>query len=195
MIYCWKSNHFEFVKIGLIENFELLNKLVDRLKTKNPLVKIVWDPVCKASASFDFHTGANQELLRDIYCKIFLITPNLDEAGILFPGVEAELGAKFLSQFCNVLLKGGHGKTDFSNDILFMGESATQLSAKRLKNFSKRGTGCVLSAAIAANLAKGLELEPACRNAKDYITGYLKSNDTLIGFHNYENEQAAIHYN
>ena len=179
---------FEFVKIGLIESFQLLNELVDELISRNPAVKIIWDPVCKASAQFVFHTEVEKSLLETICTKLYLITPNLEERAILSPNIETEHAGNYLSQFCNVLIKGGHSTTTNSTDILFTKEGVHYLEAEKLKGFSKRGTGCVLSAAILANLAKGESLLQSCINAKQYIHYYLTSNHSLVGMHSYENQ-------
>jgi hydroxymethylpyrimidine/phosphomethylpyrimidine kinase len=179
---------FEFVKIGLVENFNLLNNLVDELISKNPSVKIIWDPVCKASAQFVFHTKVEKDLLEKLCAKLYLITPNLDEQQVLTPGSETEETGKYLSQFCNVLIKGGHSTGAFSTDILFTKEGIQYLEGERLEGFSKRGTGCVLSSATLANLAKGEGLPQSCSNAKHYVRNYLTSNHSLVAMHSYENQ-------
>lgn len=179
--------NFEFVKIGLVENFESLYSIINQLQKQNPSVKIIWDPVCRASAQFVFHTEIEKDLLEKICRKLYLITPNLEEQKILAPGMETEAAGKYLSTFCNVLIKGGHDTTANSTDILFTKDGAHYFEAERLENFSKRGTGCVLSAAILANLAKGETLMQACVNAKNYMHQYLTSNHSLAGTHTYEN--------
>jgi hydroxymethylpyrimidine/phosphomethylpyrimidine kinase len=179
--------NFEFVKIGLIENLELLDTVVDQLINASPSVKIIWDPVCKASAQFVFHTTLERNLLESICTKLFLITPNLDEIATLVPWLSAEDAGKFLSQFCNVLLKGGHSASVSSTDTLYSENEVYLFEAIR-ENFSKRGTGCVLSSAILANLAKGEDIVQTCANAKNYIHSYLISNHSLIGMHSYENQ-------
>ena len=179
---------FEFVKIALIENFELLNNLVAELISRNPAVKIIWDPVCKASAQFIFHSEIEKKLLEIVCAKLYLITPNLEEQAILAPGMETEAAGKYLSQFCNTLVKGGHSTTGYSTDILFAKDGVNYLEAEKLEDFSKRGTGCVLSSAILANLAKGESLLQSCVNAKQYIYHYLTSNRSLVGMHSYENQ-------
>ena len=173
-----KEVNFEFVKIGLVENFEVLQVLVDELIRKNPGVKIVWDPVCKASAGFEFHTKIQNELLAKICTKLFMVTPNLDELEVFAPGIELEEAGRYLAGFCHVLVKGGHSTSENSTDILFT----------RLDGVSKRGTGCVLSAAIVANLAKGESLVQAVADSKRYINNYLSSNQSMVGTHSYENQ-------
>ena len=174
--------NFEFVKIGLIENLELLDAVVDQLLNANPSVKII----CKASAEFVFHTTLEKSLLETICGKLFLITPNLEEITTLVPWLNAEDAGKYLSQFCNVLLKGGHSASISATDTLFTENKVYLFEAVR-EDFSKRGTGCVLSSAILANLVKDDDIAQACANAKNYIHGYLTSNRSLVGMHSYEN--------
>ena len=183
-----KEVNFEFVKIGLVESFEVLHSLVIALTKANPEVKIVWDPVCKASANFVFHTEVEKGLLEDICSRLFLVTPNLEEQAILMPGMDTKKAGEYLSQFCNVLIKGGHSTTAQSTDILFTKTGVYYFEAEKLKGFSKRGTGCVLSSAIVADLAKGENIGQACLHAKNYIHSYLISNHSLVGTHSYENQ-------
>jgi len=183
-----KEVNFEFVKIGLVENFELLQILVDELIKENPDVKIVWDPVCKASAGFEFHTEIKKELLEQICAKLFMVTPNLDEWALFAHGAEIEEAGKHWAQFCNVLVKGGHSFTGYSTDILFTKPGTYYFEAAKLEGFSKRGTGCVLSAAVVANLAKSESLVQTVANAKRYINSYLTSNHSMVGTHSYENQ-------
>jgi hydroxymethylpyrimidine/phosphomethylpyrimidine kinase len=179
--------NFEFVKIGLIENLELLETIIDELIRKNPEVKVIWDPICKASAQFVFHETFERKRLEGICAKLYLITPNLDEIKILAPGMEIEETGKSLSRFCNVLVKGGHSATAHSTDILFTENGVHHFESDKLEGYSKRGTGCVLSSAIVARLAKGENLIEACANAKQYIHNYLTSNHSIVGTHSYEN--------
>ena len=73
---------------------------------------------------------------------------------------------------CAVLCKGGHSMND-ANDLLYDEKGAHWFRGKRIDNPNTHGTGCTLSSAIAANLAKGFPLEIAVRHAKDYISGAL----------------------
>jgi hydroxymethylpyrimidine/phosphomethylpyrimidine kinase len=180
--------NFEFVKIGLVENFGVLNDLLDELTEQNPAVKIIWDPVCRASAGFEFHTDISRTLLEEICKKLYLITPNLDEQQILVPSMEADDAGKYLAGFCNVLIKGGHSTTTYSTDVLYTKTGSHPFEAEKLEGFSKRGTGCVLSSAILAHLAKGESLIKSCAHAKDYIHDYLTSNLSLVGTHSHADQ-------
>ncbi|MBC7861611.1 MAG: bifunctional hydroxymethylpyrimidine kinase/phosphomethylpyrimidine kinase, partial [Bacteroidia bacterium] len=89
-----------------------------------------------------------------------------------------------LSDKCAYLVKGGHGSGNFSEDLLFeKGKLVKIYTAKRIPDGEKHGSGCVLSSAITANLAKGVNLKTAISNAKIYIGKFLKSNPTLNGYH------------
>ena len=108
-----------------------------------------------------------------------LVTPNIPEAEIL-SGMHIETAedmvkaAKQISDVyhCAVLLKGGHSVND-ANDLLCTDGEITWFEGKRIGNPNTHGTGCTLSSAIAANLAKGFTLAEAVRRAKEYISGAL----------------------
>ena len=163
-----KRFEFEYVKIGLIENLEVLNTIISHLTSHVSRPKIIWDPILKASAGYEFHKEVNKTILEKICKELYLITPNVPEATQLGKQAEAIENAKHLSQFCNVFLKEGK-----------------QFSFRpKIKDvFPKHGSGCVLSSAITANLAKGEDLHRACLKAKQYTEKVLNSNKTLLGFH------------
>ncbi len=178
----------DFVKIGLVQNLEVLDVLLSFLLQANPKMKIVWDPILKASAGFDFHTNLNHDLLQSIYERLFLITPNWKEIQLLFPETDPVEAAQNLAQYCMVYLKGGHNEQDLGRDYLFKLEKDGQVTqqpfkAKRLAEFAKHGSGCILSSALTANIAKGYPLTKACLKAKDYTLRVIESNKTLLGFH------------
>lgn len=108
-----------------------------------------------------------------------LITPNIPEAeilsGLIIKNKEDMLvAAKKISEDCGcaILLKGGHSIND-ANDLLFACGKETWFMGKHIDNPNTHGTGCTLSSAIAANLAKEFELEASVQRAKDYISGVL----------------------
>lgn len=179
---------FEYIKIGLIENLETLKSIIDFLisnsKSQISNHKLVWDPILKASSGFEFHSSINKNLLEKICSELYLITPNLLETEALGASHSVTENAKHLSKFCNVYLKGGHSKEHRGKDILFKKDN-TQITFDiyNPNAHSKHGSGCVLSSAVTAYLAKGLPLEDACNEAKKYITAYLSSTETLLGYH------------
>jgi hydroxymethylpyrimidine/phosphomethylpyrimidine kinase len=197
-----KRFQFEYIKIGLIENLEILDQLISYLKlvptaefithnseliTHNSQLltpKLIWDPILKASAGFEFYNIENRNLLEKICSQIYLITPNVPEAMQLGTYNDFEKNSRYLSEFCNVYLKGGHNSEKKGNDFLYTTEGKQILFQSETEEiFQKHGSGCVLSSAITANLAKGLTLEIACAEAKKYITKFLLSDDSLLGHH------------
>jgi hydroxymethylpyrimidine/phosphomethylpyrimidine kinase len=106
------------------------------------------------------------------------MTPNLPEAAALTGASlarneqEMEIQARELLAFGaqNVLIKGGHGSGDESVDLLIGRGEVVRLAARRIATRNTHGTGCTLSSAIAAGLAKGLDLKTAVRDAKTYVT-------------------------
>ena len=175
-----------FIKIGLVESLPQLLELIGWLKHQKPGLQIVWDPVLKATAGYEFHRGTDRELIRALCAEMALITPNRPEMLRLWPGDSAETGAAAVAAFCPVLLKGGHAEGEFATDVLLEGGRRHEFTAVRLAHGEKHGSGCVLSSAVLAGLAKGLNLVEACRAGKDYITAFLASNDSLLGYHSIE---------
>lgn len=174
----------QYVKIGLVKSLEDLSKIITALLSWNPEVIIIWDPILKASAGFNFHDEINSSLLKTILKQIYVLTPNLPEANLLVnDSTNTEQKALILAKNCAVFLKGGHGDLDESKDVLFYQNQRFEYFAKRIEQGEKHGSGCVLSSAITANLAKGLPLKKACEEAKKYITAFLGSNNSLLGYH------------
>ena len=172
-----------FVKIGLIESLPILLELISWLKAQNPAVQVIWDPVLKATAGYEFHARPDAELLQAICRELALITPNQPEALRLMPAASPEAAAETLAAWCPVLLKGGHDTAALATDVLLASGSRHTLSAPRLPHGEKHGSGCVLSAAVLARLALGDDLGAACRAGKAYTAAFLGSNETLLGYH------------
>ena len=166
------------VKIGMVSSSGLIEAIAQRLsfyKAEN----IVVDPVMVAtSGSSLLKEGSLQALTKYLLPMATLTTPNIPEAQVL-TGLEIhtkedmERAAKYIYEKfgCAVLLKGGHSIND-ANDLLYNGRY-TWFSGKRIDNPNTHGTGCTLSSAIAANLAKGCDTETAIEMAKEYISGAL----------------------
>lgn len=167
------------VKIGIVSSLHDLDRIVSTIKMLSPSTKIVWDPVLKSTTKFEFMEVQNHLSLNKILSKIDLITPNYHEAEILFP----DFISKENEFSTNILLKGGHNQKDLGTDRLFLKNEILELLPSNQKCFEKHGSGCVLSSAIASNLALNQTLEMACKNAKIYIENYLSSTPTLIGYH------------
>ena len=167
------------VKIGMVASSELIHVIADRLRhyeAKN----IVVDPVMVAtSGSALMKNDAVQTLIEELLPVATLVTPNIPEAQVL-SGLMIETkedmvtAAKQIGDnyHCAVLLKGGHSIND-ANDLLYSNGELVWFEGKRINNPNTHGTGCTLSSAIAANLAKGFTLAESVQRAKEYISGAL----------------------
>jgi hydroxymethylpyrimidine/phosphomethylpyrimidine kinase len=172
------------VKIGIVPSLDYLNRIVTAIKKRSPTTKIVWDTILKSSSTFDFLKIENQETLKSTLIQIDLITPNYTEITQLCDEVNTpENLAEKISENCNVLLKGGHNPIEQGVDYLYTRERFFRLAPHQSEVFEKHGSGCVLSSAITANLAKEENILNACRNAKIYVENYLLSNNTKLGYH------------
>ena len=167
------------VKIGMVASSELIRVIADRLKFYQAR-NVVVDPVMVAtSGSALMEDNAVQTLIEELLPLSTLVTPNIPEAEVL-SGMTIEnkddmiTAAKHIGDnyHCAVLLKGGHSIND-ANDLLYADGQLTWFAGRRIDNPNTHGTGCTLSSAIAANLAKGYALADAVHKAKDYISGAL----------------------
>ena len=169
------------VKIGMVANSELIRVIAERLrfyKAKN----IVVDPVMVAtSGSALMKNDAVHTLIEELLPIAALVTPNIPEAEILSGlkiGNKEDMlaAAKKIGDtyHCSVLLKGGHSIND-ANDLLYADGEMVWFEGRRIDNPNTHGTGCTLSSAIAANLAKGSSLTESVQKAKDYISGALSA--------------------
>ncbi len=177
-----------FVKIGVIQNWKVLHRIVNFLAEKNKNIKIVLDPVLKSSSDFDFHDALVQADLKNefdqVLDKIYLITPNYQEIEALYMDETMEETIKKIASKTHLLLKGGHKKEAIGTDELFTKDGKHFiLHPKGNNNSEKHGSGCVLSSAITAYLALGLPLLKSCFRAKRYTEKVLSSNKNLLGYH------------
>lgn len=172
------------VKIGIVPSLDYLEQIVFQIKKLSQKTKIIWDTVLKSSTTFDFLQIENQTKLEVILRKIDLITPNYKEIlQLSTKGINAETIAVLLSKHCDVLLKGGHNTKELGVDYLFNKNEFIKLAPTTTLANEKHGSGCVLSSAITANLALGIDTTTACQKAKIYIEKFLHSNNTLLGYH------------
>lgn len=176
-----QSYSVDVVKIGVIKDAIVLNKIIETIKSNNCDAKIIWDPVLKSTSDFSFFDLNGLPLLETVLKQIDVLTPNFNEYQVL-----TEKNILKENEFpCAVLLKGGHRKDQLGTDILF--ENGKEISLQPTYDdsiyFPKHGSGCVLSSAIASWLAKGETLENACVKGKLYIEQFLKSNPSLLGYH------------
>jgi len=176
-----KNYHVETVKIGVVKDTEFLSEIIKTIKINNSEAKIVWDPVLKSTSEFSFFDLNTISDLKNVLNQIDLITPNYNEYKILKENYLFEND----ENSCSVLIKGGHREDKIGTDILIQNGKEISIEPNdTTSNFCpKHGSGCVLSSAIASHLAKGENLENACRKGKLYIEKFLTSNPTLLGFH------------
>ena len=173
----------DFVKIGIVENWDLLLIIVKTLMELNPAVKIILDPVLKSSSEFNFHTG-NTDKLSEALSHIYLITPNYNEIENLYTDKDRQETIAFISSKTHLLLKGGHRKEKIGRDILYFNSNKTVVfDPKQINCTDKHGSGCVLSSAITSYLALGFSLAASCEKGKYYTESFLSSTTSLLGFH------------
>lgn len=167
------------VKIGMVSSSSLIKTISEKLK-KYDAKNIVVDPVMVATSGAKLISDEAVSTLKEhLFPLATVLTPNIPEAEVLSEmkiSNEEEMikAAEIISEKygCAVLCKGGHQIND-ANDLLFKDGTYTWYNGKRINNPNTHGTGCTLSSAIAANLAKGFDLDASVKRAKDYISGAL----------------------
>ncbi|WP_300177873.1 bifunctional hydroxymethylpyrimidine kinase/phosphomethylpyrimidine kinase [Bradyrhizobium sp.] len=175
------------IKIGMLAQRGAIEAVVAGLSRWSPK-HIVLDPVMVAtSGDHLLARDAVASLRTSLIPRASLITPNLPEAAALLdePIAESEAaiasqGRRLLAMGCRaVLIKGGHGHDSESIDYLVDGSGTIALAAPRIATRNTHGTGCSLSAAVAAGLAKGEGMEAAVRAAKAWISAAIAAADRL----------------
>jgi hydroxymethylpyrimidine/phosphomethylpyrimidine kinase len=173
------------VKIGMVAQTESIDAIASALVRWKPR-HIVLDPVMVATSGDRLLAAEAVEALRTKLMRLAsVITPNLPEAAALLDEPiarsEAEIesqGRRLLGLGCRaVLIKGGHGEGSDSTDYLVSADKTIALAASRVATRNTHGTGCSLSSAVAAGLAKGEDLETAARNAKAWISAAIEAAD------------------
>lgn len=177
------------VKIGMLFSADIVRAVARQLKA-HEITSAVLDPVMVSTSGHTlFQSEAVTTLISDLIPLARIITPNVPEAEVLLGGAKitesSQLpeAAKELSQRfgVSVLLKAGHIEADTLVDILYCAEDLQlyELPALRVDTPNTHGTGCTMSSAIAAFLAKGFTLPEAVKGAKDYV------NNAIISGANY----------
>ncbi|HEX7884137.1 MAG TPA: bifunctional hydroxymethylpyrimidine kinase/phosphomethylpyrimidine kinase [Afipia sp.] len=175
------------VKIGMVARHEAIEAIAAALDRWAPK-HVVLDPVMVATSGDRLLSRDAVDALRaKLFPRAGLITPNLPEAAALLGEAIAETDAEIerqgralLAFGCPaVLIKGGHGHGPESTDYLISDNSMIRLAAPRIATSNTHGTGCSLSSAIAAGLAKGNSLEAAVRAAKAYVSAAIAASDQL----------------
>ncbi len=175
------------VKIGMLATGEVVAAVAERLRFHNAK-NIVLDPVLVATSGDSLGApDVVDAMISHLFPLAAVITPNLPEAVRLASVTlgDAAADSETLARTLHgkgaraVLVKGGHGVSTQATDTLFDGEQARTFSAPWIETKNTHGTGCTLSSAIAANLAKGHELGDAIAAAKAYLTAALENSDKL----------------
>ena len=164
------------VKIGMVSSSELIRVVADRLRYYQA-TNIVIDPVMVATTGSSLmKRDALKTFVNELLPVATLVTPNIPEAQILSglsvdSKADMEKAAKTIGNTyqCSVLLKGGHSSSD-ADDLLYCNGTIHWFAGKRIENPNTHGTGCTLSSAITANLAKGFTLNESVQRAKEYIS-------------------------
>jgi hydroxymethylpyrimidine/phosphomethylpyrimidine kinase len=173
------------VKIGMVAHPPVIDAIVAGLMRWSPK-HVVLDPVMVATSGDRLLAAEAVDALRTKLIPLAsVITPNLLEAAALLDeGVATDeaavekQGRRLLALGCKVvLIKGGHGEGAESIDYLVDSSGVTALAAPRIATKNTHGTGCSLSSAIAAGLAKGEDMESAVRNAKAWVSAAIAAAD------------------
>lgn len=181
-------------KVGMIKDSEQFLAVASLLKQRCPSIKIVWDPILKATATKDkLHEVFFKNSLQEILQAIDLVTPNLLEAASIF-GTTDVLSLKEIARNAktSILLKGGHGEDSTSIDTLISPEGETTAFNVARVPFDKHGTGCFLSSAIASYVSLGEDWASACALAQREVVNFLKSNASRLGFHAMQKRSADL---
>lgn len=169
------------VKIGMVSESGLIRVIARKLK-EYKAENIVVDPVMVATSGARLlNENAIGTLKEELLPLADILTPNIPEAEeltgmkITSPDDMTEAAKRISDTYnCAVLCKGGHDLND-ANDLLYSNGRYKWFMGKRIDNPNTHGTGCTLSSAIAANLAKGFDMEESVKRAKEYISGALSA--------------------
>lgn len=171
---------FNVVKTGMLYSSKAIELIAEKIRSKK-INRLIVDPVIKSSSNhWLIEESAIKELKRVLFPLAYLVTPNIYEAqylsGVKINNIsDVEKAAKIIYELGpqNVLITGGHLKDYWSTDLLFNGTEFIKFKKKKVPETQLHGSGCVFSAAIAANLAKDKPLKESIRNAKKIVTALL----------------------
>lgn len=179
--------HVAAVKIGMLASAAVVEAVAERLAFHKP-ANIILDPVLSATSGESLSAaGTAEAILKQLLPLVTLVTPNAAEAARLSgheiapdgSGMRKAADALLASGAGAALIKGGHLQGETANDFLFDQGGCKVFSAPRIATPNTHGTGCTLSSAIAAYLAKGEPLYDAIGAAKSYLTGALAAASAL----------------
>ena len=167
------------IKTGMLWS-EKTVALVARTLKNNPQIPSVVDPVMISTSGARLISDEAIHQYKSLAQCCTLLTPNLDEAAVLLDRKIderrlSEVAEEMYDRFgCAILLKGGHKSGD-PEDIFFNGRQLYRWNQKRIRGVNTHGTGCMLSASIAAQLAKGTELKQAVEEGLNSVQRALRS--------------------
>ena len=172
------------VKTGMLANQEIIETVLDKLN-KHSSIPLIADPVMIATSGDPLLApDAIDTIRKSLLPRAKLLTPNLAEAARLLQCEEAATREEMISQGQKItdlgchatLIKGGHFGGSNADDVLVLSDGSHEwFSVPKVKTHNTHGTGCTLSAAIAAHLAHGEDLVSAIGSAKTYLTRALKA--------------------
>ena len=174
-------------KIGMLANEEIIKVVAERARHYNT-PRMVLDPVMVAKGGDALlASGAQRALIEDLIPCATVVTPNHHEAevltGLTIKGLEEmKAAAKQIHTMgaTYVVVKGGHLPEHMEAiDVLYDGESFHEWSAPRIPTGNTHGTGCSFASTLAAELAKGLDIQEAVATTKDYIQRAIRGADGL----------------
>ncbi len=175
------------IKIGMIANAQIAQAVASSLKNK-PKNPIILDPVMIAKGG---HALLEEDAITAVQTALLpladILTPNLEEAARLLDTdiassrAEMEIQGKALLAYGPkaVLMKGGHLESEESPDLLITAQGSQWYDSPRIDTQNTHGTGCTLSSAIAAQIAKGRSYEEAIQHAKAYVHAAIAAADSL----------------
>lgn len=171
------------IKIGMLHSKEVIKEIISSL-IKMKIPKVVLDPVMVAKGGAKLINDQAIAILRnELIKKVFLITPNIPEAEVLIGRKINNVDEMILAGYTlihlgaqNVLIKGGHLKDLYVQDILVSKNELHIFKNKKLKTKNTHGTGCTLSTAITTFLGCGKPLYKSCELGIKYVNDAIRSN-------------------
>ena len=174
------------IKIGMVCNKEIAAAIASCLK-KHHARNVVFDPVMVATSGLELMDSESIETaIKELMPVCSLITPNIPEAGII--SGNSAITIENIKDNCvriygktgtSVLIKGGHSENNKAIDALFYGGRFYEFANDKIASGNLHGTGCVLSSAIACNLANGLHMPEAVAKAKEFLTAALRRSSAI----------------
>ena len=181
-----KDLNISIIKIGMLSNTKTIEVISSCLTKYFENIPVVLDPVMVAKGGHNLLDPDSVTcLIKELFPKSYLITPNLPEAERLLnieikkaQDMKANIEKFYALNVKNVLLKGGHLSGNEIIDLLLEKKTVHKFLSKKIKTRNTHGTGCTLSSAIACNLFKGYDLYKSVKNARNFvIKGIMESNN------------------